>query len=140
MIHDRSGIIDLPIKLAVCFLILGLMVPVVMETVENADDDISLYELRREAGYLRDAIQRAYFANETVTLEIDIPSGQSIIVSGDLGYNRMLSLCVDGEQVDTVGLGSACTVGETMELTGNLIVKLTAMVDSDGSYGVKVII
>ena len=41
--------IDMPVKLAVCFVILGLMVPVVMDVTDDGDDEMSLYQLRSEA-------------------------------------------------------------------------------------------
>ena len=44
--------IDLPVKLAVCFLVLGLMVPVVMDVVDDADSEMSVYDLRRDAALL----------------------------------------------------------------------------------------
>ena len=101
MISDRRGIIGMPVKLAVCILVLGLMVPLVLDAVEDAEDEMSSYGILQEAESLRDAIQRAYFQDCTVTHEIDLPSGRSISVGGSDGKGYVLRLLVDGEQVGT---------------------------------------
>ena len=118
MISDRRGIIGMPVKLAVCILVLGLMVPLVLDAVEDAEDEMSSYGILQEAESLRDAIQRAYFQDCTVTHEIDLPSGRSISVGG---------------------LGAAQTLGDGIVISGHTTVRLNATVDADGNYGVEVV-
>ncbi len=139
MISDRRGIIGMPVKLAVCILVLGLMVPLVLDAVEDAEDEMSSYGILQEAESLRDAIQRAYFQDCTVTHEIDLPSGRSISVGGSDGKGYVLRLLVDGEQVGTVSLGAAQTLGDGIVISGHTTVRLNATIDADGNYGVEVV-
>ena len=139
MISDRRGIIGMPVKLAVCILVLGLMVPLVLDAVEDAEDEISSYGILQEAESLRDAIQRAYFQDCTVTHEIDLPSGRSISVGGSDGKGYVLRLLVDGEQVGTVSLGAAQTLGDGIVISGHTTIQLNATIDADGNYGVEVV-
>lgn len=139
MISDRRGIIGMPVKLAVCILVLGLMVPLVLDAVEDAEDEISSYGILQEAESLRDAIQRAYFQDCTVTHEVDLPSGRSISVGGSDGTGYVLRLLVDGEQVGTVSLGAAQTLSDGIVISGHMTVRLNATVDADGNYGVEVV-
>ena len=139
MISDRRGIIGMPVKLAVCILVLGLMVPLVLDAVEDAEDEMSSYGILQEAESLRDAIQRAYFQDCTVTHEIDLPSGRSISVGGSDGKGYVLRLLVDREQVGTVSLGAAPTLSDGIVISGHTTVRLNATVDADGNYGVEVV-
>lgn len=139
MISDRRGIIGMPVKLAVCILVLGLMVPLVLDAVEDAEDEMSSYRILQEAESLRDAIQRAYFQDCTVTHEVDLPSGRSISVGGSDGTGYVLRLLVDEEQVGTVSLGAAQTLSDGIVISGHMTVRLNATVDADGNYGVEVV-
>lgn len=139
MISDRRGIIGMPVKLAVCILVLGLMVPLVLDAVEDAEDEMSSYGILQEAESLRDAIQRAYFQDCTVTHEVDLPSGRSISVGESDGTGYVLRLLVDGEQVGTVSLGAAQTLSDGIVISGHMTVRLNATVDADGNYGVEVV-
>ena len=138
MKSDTRGIVGLPVKLAVCFLVLGLMVPLVTDIVRDADEEMSLHELRGEAMDLRDSVQRAYFQQAVVTHELRIPSGQSLVVGGGDGYGYLIRLCVDGQQVENLTLGSSVVLGEETVLSGHMVLKLSGCMDEDGDYGVVV--
>lgn len=138
MKSDTRGIVGLPVKLAVCFLVLGLMVPLVTDVVRDADEEMSLHELRGEAMDLRDSVQRAYFQQAVVTHELRIPSGQSLVVGGGDGYGYLIRLCVDGQQVENLTLGSSVVLGEETVLSGHMVLKLSGCMDEDGDYGVVV--
>lgn len=138
MRSDTRGIIGLPVKLAVCFLVLGLMIPLVTDIVRDADEEMSLHELREEAMDLRDSVQRAYFQQAVVTHELRIPSGQSLVVGGGYGYGYLIRLCVDGRQVENMTLGSSVVLGEETVLSGHMVLKLSGCMDEDGDYGVVV--
>ena len=138
MKSDTRGIVGLPVKLAVCFLVLGLMVPLVTDIVRDADEEMSLHELREEAMDLRDSVQRAYFQQAVVTHELRIPSGQSLVVGGGDGYGYLIRLCVDGRQVENLTLGSSVVLGEETVLSGHMVLELCGCVDENGDYGVVV--
>ncbi|HJH56575.1 MAG TPA: hypothetical protein IAC83_00650 [Euryarchaeota archaeon] len=125
--------IDLPVKLAVCFLVLGLMVPVVMDVVDDADSEMSVYELRKDAALLEDAIHRAYSDGTVTSVELDIPRGQSLIVGGDGGNEYIIRLAVDGETVETSFIDSpmVAVIGGVSEISGDVVVRIDGT-DADG--------
>lgn len=125
--------IDLPVKLAVCFLVLGLMVPVVMDVVDDADSEMSVYDLRRDAALLEDAIHRAYSDGTVTSIELDIPRGQSLIVGGDGGSEYIIRLAVDGETVETSFIDSpmVAVIGGVTEISGDVVVRIDGT-DADG--------
>lgn len=125
--------IDLPVKLAVCFLVLGLMVPVVMDVVDDADSEMSVYELRKDAALLEDAIHRAYSDGTVTSIELDILRGQSLIVGGDGGNEYIIRLAVDGETVETSFIDSpmVAVIGGVIEISGDVVVRIDGT-DADG--------
>mgnify|MGYP005959227275 FL=1 len=125
--------IDLPVKLAVCFLVLGLMVPVVMDVVDDADSEMSVYKLRRDAALLEDAIHRAYSDGTVTSVELDIPRGQSLIVGGDSGNEYIIRLAVDSKTVETSFIDSPmiAVIGGVTEISGDVVVQIDGT-DADG--------
>lgn len=130
--------IDLPVKLAVCFLVLGLMVPVVMDVVDDADSEMSVYELRKDAALLENAIHRAYSDGTVTSIELDIPRGQSLIVGGDGGNEYIIRLAVDGETVETSFIDSpmVAVIGGVTEISGDVVVQI----DGTDADGVRIIL
>lgn len=130
--------IDLPVKLAVCFLVLGLMVPVVMDVVDDADSEMSVYELRKNAALLEDAIHRAYSDGTVTSIELDIPRGQSLIVGGDGGNEYIIRLAVDGETVETSFIDSpmVAVIEGVTEISGDVVVRI----DGTDADGVRIIL
>ena len=130
--------IDLPVKLAVCFLVLGLMVPVVIDVVDDADSEMSMYDLRRDAALLEDAIHRAYSDGTVTSIELDIPRGQSLIVGDDGGNEYIIRLAVDGETVETSFIDSpmVAVIGGITEISGDVVVRI----DGTEADGVRIIL
>lgn len=130
--------IDLPVKLAVCFLVLGLMVPVVMDVVDDADSEMSVYDLRRDAALLEDAIHRAYSDGTVTSIELDIHRGQSLIVGGDGGNEYIIRLAIDGETVETSFIDSpmVAVIGGITEISGDVVVRI----DGTEADGVRIIL
>lgn len=131
MRSDRSGMIGLPVRLTVCFLILGLMVPVVLDSTEDARDELSVTELREQASLLEDAMQRAYSSGQIVSVRMDIPFGQSLEVGGTGWDTNSIRLVSDGEMVDSV-----LTTNPTVPVTGGMVrISGDALVVLDGRSG-----
>ena len=140
MIRDRRGVIDMPVKLAVCFLILGLMVPVVMEATEDADREMSLYDLRARASDLEYAIHRAYSDGSVVTLAMDIPFGQCLEVGGEGVDSHLMRLIADGREVETrfIDDPTVAVLGPEVVISGNCTVVIDGMAGQDDVPGVGV--
>lgn len=136
MRSDSAGMIGLPVRLAVCFLILGLMVPVVLDGTEDAREEISLKELREQASVLEDAMQRAYSSGQMVSVRLDVPVGQSLAVGGGDGDAYTIRLISDGNVEDTL-----LTTNPTVPVTGGetrISGNATVVIDGRSGYGVGV--
>ena len=129
----------MPIKLAVCFLILGLMVPTLMGVVEDSQQELSLTEMTEEAEKLRSAIGKAYYGDSTVYIELSLPAGQSLIVGGEGPERYTIMIQTDDKTIETVYLERP-TVGVLngrTVITGNTTV-IVSMTTIDGEYGAVV--
>ena len=134
---DRRGVIDIPVKLAVCFLILGLVVPVVIEAADDADMEVSMYSLRSQAFELEDAIHRAYSDGSVVSCRFEIPRGQSLDVGGEGVNGYLLRLCVDGTVVESrfIDNPTVAVVGPEVTITGGATVVINGTPDREGVDG-----
>ncbi len=130
---------DLPVKLAVCAVILGMMVPLVMDAVDTADDRLSGIELELEADRLAEAVQRTYMggAGSVSTLDLRIPAGQWIEVGGENGYT--LRMHSEKGLLGTVYLDSpaARILGPAETISGSVLLELEC-VNRDEGYGVEI--
>lgn len=126
----------MPIKLAVCFLILGLMVPTLMGVVEDSQQELSLTEMTKEAEKLRSAIGKAYYEDSTVYIELSLPAGQSLIVGGEGPERYTIMIQTDDRTIETVYLERP-TVGVLngrTVITGDTTI-IVSMTTIDGEYG-----
>lgn len=127
-------------RLAVCFLVIGLMAPMVINAAEDSQTEISHADLWRESGTLKDAIGRVYYGGTgtSVSVEMDIPAGQSILVGGDGADAFTMRLLDSEEQVGIVYLDSP-----TVRITNGPVAisgpgTVTVRAVNDGGYGVEV--
>ncbi len=141
MIGDRSGVMDLPIKLAVCFLVIGIMTPILLDSVERAEDGIELTEIREEALGLKEGICKAYYSGgTTISVDISLGPGHSIAVGGNGAERYALRLISDGTEIDRMFLNSPPIqiLGSEKILEGDMTIRLQAQKDEGGSYGVMI--
>ncbi len=129
---------DLPIKLAVCFLIIGLMTPLIVNSTENADREISLKDLREEADALKRTINGVYYSGtgSIMTIEMDLPTGQALMVGGAEPY--VIRLMVDGSEVDRVYLDTPAVKVMNQAWIEGISVITVKCVNSEGEYGVEI--
>ena len=132
MIPSRRGVIGLPIKLTVSFLILALMVPPILSTVENIQDGMDDEKIRSSAEELAEAIDLvgSKGPNYKVFREIDVVEGGCLTVGGDDGYLVRGSF---GEETICTILLSRPVLGEEISLFGNILIEI-----SNGPEGVMV--
>ena len=132
MIGSRKGILSLPIKLTVSFLILSLMVPSVMAAVESIQEDIGEAELEAAAEELGAHISRVHSKTPSyrAVLELLVPEGAHLEVGGDEGY--VIRMFDERGQVGRV-LMDVPVAGDTLTIYGSVILEL-----SNGPDGVGV--
>ena len=125
---------DLPVKLAVCFLVLGLMTPLVLDAAQDADEEMGMHGLREDARMLADGIRDAYYGGGMVSVEMDLPPGQSIEAGGGGADAYCLRLCQDGEAVERLHLENPVVriSGDAVVISGSATVGLRACTDARG--------
>lgn len=101
---DRKGLIGMPIRLAVAFLVLALAVPLLVGMTEDLRDDVESSELSIQAGKVSDTAKKAYYAGagSVFTVEISIDHHCMLVIGGvgsDAYTIRMMS---DGDEVGRV--------------------------------------
>lgn len=123
MIPDRRGIISLPIKLTVSFLIIALMVPAMMSAVDTISEDIDARKLLDAAEILGDRIDKVGSEGPgyRTTLILEIPDSGYLEVGGSEG--RVVRAISEGHQVGRVLLSSPVT-GDTLYLEGYVILSI----------------
>ena len=99
MIESRSGVIGMPIRLAVSFMIVALMVPPVMGMVDNIKEDISARGLSDAADDLAVMVDSVgnMGVGYTVRAEFTVPDEGYLMIGGDDGM--VVRIHVDGRQV-----------------------------------------
>lgn len=132
MIRSRSGVISLPIKLTVSFMILALMVPPIMSSVGNIQDSMEndrLTSCGEELAGMLDSLGSKGPEYRTWR-QFEVPDGGCLTVGGDDGH--IIRVLKEGEIIDTVLLKRPVIGAETV-LSGSFILEM-----SNGTDGISV--
>lgn len=131
----------LPLKLAISFLVIGLMLPTMIAMTDIADERAEIMVVRSVAEDLTDTLTGCYYdgtgSGRAVT--ITVPSGYSIELGGEGSSAYIVRILNDGEVVDRVFLDSPGfpVIGETVRLSGTVVLDVSAVI-SDDVLGVEV--
>lgn len=81
---DRKGVIGMPVRLAVTFLILAIAVPVLMDYVEDYRDGTEASGLMVQAEVVSDTAEKTFYAGKggVFTAEISVGNGNRLIIGG----------------------------------------------------------
>lgn len=132
MIRSRSGVISLPIKLTVSFMILALMVPPIMSSVGNIQNSMEndrLTSCGEELAGMLDSLGSKGPEYRTWR-QFEVPDGGCLTVGGDDGH--IIRVLKEGEIIDTVLLKRPVIGAETV-LSGSFILEM-----SNGTDGISV--
>ena len=123
MIKSRKGIISLPIRLMLSFVIISLMVPPVMSMVGSIQEDMEAQELSLIAEDLRKEVDRVGSRNPgfVSVMELYVPSGGHLSIGGDKG--TIIRLFVDDGQVGRVIADHPIVTEETL-LYGDVLLEI----------------
>jgi len=131
MIPCRKGVISMPIKLTVSFMIIALMVPPMFSMVEGIRDDIVREELSEVVRDLSDQIDKAGRKGSGYSMHMDLSiPGDSYLVLG-LDDGLSVRMYIGGEQVGRMLLNTPVVCGETV-LYGDVILELSADPEGGG--------
>ena len=132
MIRSREGVIGLPIKLAVSFMILALMVPPIISSVGNIQGSMEEGRLTACGEELADMLESlgSKGPGYRTWQQLDVPEGGGLAIGGDEG--RIIRVLSNGELIDTLLLRYPVIGTETI-LSGSVILEI-----SNGTEGVSV--
>ena len=82
---DRRAMTGLPVKLVVIMVILGAMVPILMNYLDTGMSDMERNQMDGEAQRLTNAVSGVYYSSigDSKYLEMDIPQGCTMVLGGE---------------------------------------------------------
>ena len=125
MIRSRKGVVGLPIKLAVSFLILALMVPPIMSSIDTIRDDVEEGGLKAAAEELGDLIDLvgSKGTGYEMSHKLDLPDGVCLTVGGTEGHLIRASL---NDDIVTRVLLDRPVCSDEINLCGTVIIELSS--------------
>ncbi len=129
---SREGVISMPVKLMVSFLIIALMVPVITTTVENVQNGMEDKGMMDVAEQLRSSMSKVSSRNGGFILqvELDVPDNGHLVIGE--GSGRTISVYRDDERISDIVTDFAVEGGPKV-LYGNMLLQI-----SNGENGVVV--
>ena len=82
---NRKGMIGMPVRLAVTFLILAITVPLLMGVTDDLREDVGASDLMVQAGIVSETAGKAYYAGigSAFTVNVSIDHNSRLIIGGD---------------------------------------------------------
>ena len=132
----------LPIKLAISFLIIALMIPVISDMVENTSEDLELLDLQEDAMELSDALSSVRFSaiGDYTTYEVSLEVGDSLTLgNNDDHLGMVIGLYRNGVHVGDHLMDPSVMVTnqDTLVLSGTMSLKIVR-VEGDLAGSVEV--
>ena len=124
MIQCRKGIISMPIKLIVSFLIISLMVPPIVSMAEDIRDEIDDTSIMDSAGILKDRISKVHSKGSEFRMQTDleIPKNGHLEIGGEEGM--VIRVYKDDDHIGNVIL-DCCIVCDDTVLYGDVILRIS---------------
>ena len=125
MIRSKKGVIGLPIKLTVSFLVLALMVPPIMLSVESIRDDMASNHIIADAEELGDLIDMVSKKGSGYRMhhELSIEEGGYLTIGGADGYIIRASF---GDDTVSKILLDRPVCSEELTLFGTVVIELSS--------------
>lgn len=129
---SREGVISMPVKLMVSFLIIALMVPVITTTVENVQNGMEDKGMMDVAEQLSSSMSKVSSRNGGFILqvELDVPDNGHLVIGE--GSGRTISVYRNDERISDIVTDFAVEGGPKV-LYGNMLLQI-----SNGVNGVVV--
>jgi hypothetical protein len=82
---NRKGMIGMPVRLAITFLILAITVPLLMGVTDDLREDVEASDLAVQANIVSETAAKAYYAGigSTFTTNVSIDHNNRLIIGGD---------------------------------------------------------
>jgi hypothetical protein len=138
---NKKGVIGLPLRLAMAFLILSLSVPTVLYMVEDLKDDSNVSILHHEASKLSDALSQAYYSGEGggCTVEVSVKMDSRLTIGGEGKNAYSIGIFINDTEKERIFLQrpSVKIFGDPLDISGNRTLYCKGVIH-DGVYGVEV--
>lgn len=140
MKNDRRGVIGMPIRLAVVFMILALTVPVMVGFVGDFRKNTEISDLTVQAETVSDTAKKTYYAGVggVFTADVSVGFDCELIIGGE-SYNAYeIKMVRSGEEVGKVIMDRPpVRIPEPVHVTGTHTLKFEC-VYHEGGTAVKV--
>lgn len=127
---DSKGVMGMPIRLSVAFLIIALCIPILYGAVEDFEDETDVASAESEAKRIVDAATSVHYQRlgASAVVDISLVSGCEMVIdpSADAGGIRIMR---NGELKDTVYCQRPplMFVGEPLIITGPMTLRVTSV-------------
>jgi hypothetical protein len=141
MIKDKKGIIGLPMRLAIAFLILSISIPAVYGMASDIEDKDHLMSATKEAEKVSETITKAYYAGigGKYTIDVNVTSECHLIIGGEGTQSYTIGIFLDDIEKGRIYLErpSVYIFGEGLDVYGDATIFIEC-VQSNGIYGIEV--
>lgn len=130
---DRRAVTGLPVKLLVIMIIMGSMVPVMMNYLDSGMSDMDRNRMDGEAQRLTNAVSGVYYSSvgDSKYVEIDIPQGCTMVLGGEGQEAYAIHLYRGSEEVGKHWMEKPMIPFKDMTvIEGRTTIRVTA--DTDG--------
>ena len=138
---DRKGIMSLPIKMTVAFLILSIFIPVLTGMIGDLEENNDNESVTTEAKKISDAMSKTYYAGigGNCTVNVTIDYNCHITLGGEDSKAYSIGIFVLDKEVNRLYLErpSVKIIGDGLDVSGNRTL-LIECVKLNGLYGVEV--
>jgi len=139
---DRKGVMGLPFRLAIAFMIIALFAPSVISAAESFSKDTDMADMRNEAEKAEDLAKNLWFAGKGSEGSVSIKTapGYSIRFGGD-GADAWSYSIMDGDDIvekHRMETPDVRFLGEGFTATGSCNLRMLCTLDADGNYGISV--
>ena len=138
---DGRGVLGLPLRIAIAFLIIALFAPSLVNVAESFRDDSDMAEMRNEADKAESLAEELWFAGKgsTGTVELHMQQGYSLTFGGT-GADAWSYSIMKGDSVREKHFMETPDVrflGEVFTATGSCVLTMECTSDEEGNYGIR---
>ncbi len=141
MIKDKKGIIGLPMRLAIAFLILSISVPAIYGMANDIEDKDHLMSATKEAERVSETITKAYYAGigGKYALDVNITSECHLSIGGEGTQSYTIGIFLDDIEKGRIYLErpTVCIFGDGLDIYGYATIYIEC-VELNGIYGIGV--
>ncbi len=133
---NRRGVIGMPIRLAVAFLILAITVPLLMGVADDLRDDVEASDLAVQADIVSKTAEKAYYAGigSTFTADVSIDHNGRLIIGGDGPDAYTVRMIYGDKEMGRIVMDRPLVkISEEISVSGVNVLMFVCVQDENGS-------